>query len=1032
MESTAISTDELLLVRWRVLALCQFLAGGGGGDDIERLSSGALESFARDGPAPAVIQDLGAAFGALRLDAGGGSGSVLPQVTPQKRYEVRNRLEAFEMLGTGAVEQALMRLPSVRDRFRSGTSRVVVPGVPHRLELVAALLEDVGRPLAQRQRAAAAILYVDEQRDAIPDGLGAIGLLDDDYALQLTLEQLDDDQRDEQAHWTERISSLWDDLPFLRGVRLRRNGDPIATTWLDRISSFLCYNHALERSGDPLILVQPSVACSPVHTLVSLLGLLVLDGLTSSSSPFGSLRVGRVYEIDGQFRVRYGGVLEGPPAPGWLRLEFRDQTRYTPPALAARMVASDGRLSSGRSFSHYDSEPIQKFFEWDEAIGTASLGSRILLVTSRERAMELLAGITSNGVSLLNDRLVRFVSAQPTEELARSGLILVTPTLERVRTVLSEPVKAHAIVVDGYQRLRRGRYALPFLQMQSPAPPIIVWSTRGYFPEHMPSWFPEHRTLHVDPDDLPSILELDDSPDGDEAPGRASLRQAANAGKPEAILVTTPEEERHLLALINELFDSIGASSLPGYWRYRLFSAMTTLRALISATPAQWPEILSYASKAKDAIEQEWIKLRPVRTQSFVPLRHRLDDIVGKIQLVPSNLNSKASALVELLGDERNGTGWRLVCDRPEQVRVSGRMLRAESIQAVKPTRVRDLGVCQDCLVVGWRNLSLGRRLQAHTPRRLVALVDETEARKWSRLTARGRQLEGKSVLDALGSRDRSRPAPAAPDRSPEAEHPEDERGWSDLRLERTPGLAQVGCSVIWLADESEGKVLPRRSRVLVQAGDDIREVSADRIVAGDRVVLGTGRERWSPAAEFTQAVVEALEASRPELIDDAREWRRALTVLVETRRWSTAQLRVRLGQAGVNRTIQTLEGWLRLDHADPIGPQHLARELEAMWPIIGAYSRRARSQVEEACQRLRSLRWEAGRALLRLWRGRSVNLGLEGTHLEEIVERLQESVQAYEVEEVRLGAVPAGLLGCWVDDEFAELYCRDPSGEPE
>ena len=1029
LERTGTPTDELLLVRWRVLALCQFLVGGGGAETIERLSSRALESFVREGPGPTVIRDLGMAFEAIRSHAGGGSDSVLPQVTPQKRNEVRRRLEGFEMLGEAAVEEALLRLPGLRERFRTTAAKLVVPGVPHRLELVASLLEDAGGPLAQRQRAAAAILYVDEQRDAIPDGLGAIGLMDDDYALQLTLAEVDEDRREEGTHWTERISALWDDLPFLRGVRLRRGGDPIATTWLDRISSFLCYSHALEGARHPLILVQPSVACSPVHALVSLLGLLVLDGLTSSPSPFGSLRVGQVYEVDGRFRVRYGGVLKGPPAPGWLRLEFRDHARYTPPGLAARMVASDERsLSSGRSFRHDDSEPLQQFFEWDEAIGTASLKSRILLVTSRERAIELLGGITSNGVPLLSDGLVRFASAQPTEDLARGGLILVTPTLERTRTVLTEPLTAHAVVVDGYHRLRRGRYALPFLQMQSPAPPIIVWSTRGYFPEHIPSWFPEHCTLHVDQDDLPSILELDDSPDGDEAPGRDSLRQAANAGGPEMILVVTPEEERHLLTLIDELLGGIRASSLPNYWRYRLLSAVTTLRALVSATPAQWADIRSYASSSRDIIEQEWDKLRPASTQSFVPLRRLYEDIVRKIGLVPSRLNSKGSALVDLLGDPRNGADWRFVCDRPEQVGAAGRMLRAESIQEVKATRIRDLGVCQDCLVVGWRNLSLGRRLQAHTPRRLVALVDETEAKRWSRLSARGRRLEKKSVLDALGSRDQSRPPSVTRDRSPETEPFEDELGRVRRRLDSTPGEARVGCSVIWLADESDGKVLSRYSRVLVQTGDEIREVPAARIVAGDRVVLGTGRERWSPAAEFTQAVVEAVEASRPDLIDDAREWRRALGVLCETYGWSTAQLRIRLAQAGVKRTLPTLEGWLRLDQAHPIGPQHLSQELEAMWPLIGAYTRRARSRVEEACQHLRSLRWDAGRALLRAWEGEKVDLGLEGTHLEEIVERLHESVHAYEVEEVRLGSVPAAMLGWWVDGELAELYCPDPS----
>ena len=1030
LERTGTATDELMLARWRVLALCQYLVGGGGVDEIERVSSRALESFARDGPVPSTTQALRAAFKAITSGAGEGSDSILPQVTPQKRDEVRRKLASFETLGAAAIEQALSRLPSLRDRFRSRAARPVVPGIRHRLELVASLLEDAGRPLEERQRAAAAVLYVDEQRDVIPDTLGAIGLLDDDYALQLTLATVDEHQAGEQAHWTERISALWDDLPFLRGVRLRRDGDPIVTTWLDRISSFLCYTHALEGVGHPLILVQPSVACSPVHSLVSLIGLLVLDGLTSSPSLLGSLRVGQVYEIDGQFRVRYGGVLEGPPAPGWLRLEFRDLTRYEPPGLAVRMVASGARrLSSGRRFRRDDSEPIQNFFAWDEAIGTGSLGSRILLVTSRERAMELLGGVTSNGVSLLDDGLVRFVGTQPTEDLVRGGLILVTPTLERARTVLREPMTAHAIVVDGYQRLHRGRHALPFLLMRSPPPQIIVWSTRGYFPERIPGWLPEHRTVHVDPDDLPYILELDDGPDGEEAPCRTSLWQAATTGGPETILVATPEDERHLVTLIDELLDAIGASSLPDYWRYQLLSAGTTLRALVAATPARWADIQAYAISSSEAFEQEWDKLRLTRTEAFAPLARLHQDVGTKIQRVPSELNSKASALLELLGDERNGHDWRLVCDRPEQVGVAARMLRAESIQRVKPTRVRDLEVCQDCLVVGWRTASLGRRLEAHTPRRLVALVDETEARKWSQLVARRGPHEGKSVLDAVGGREPSRPPRVSPRRVPEPERPEDEVGWRSGRREELPEKRLEPCAVIWLAGESEGKVLSRHSRVLVETGDDIREVPANRITAGDRVVLGTGKERWSPAAEFTQAVVEAMEASHPDLIHDAREWRRALSLLGKTHGWSNDWLRIRLEQAGVKRTIQTLEGWLRLDQAHPIGPQHLSRELEAMWPLIGAHSRRTRSQVEEACQRIRSLQWEAGRALLKLWGGRRVDLGLDESQLEALVERLHEAVNAYEVEEVRLGAVPSAMLGWWVDPELAELYCTDRDG---
>src|SRR5258707_1333616 len=74
-------------------------------------------------------------------------------------------------------------------------------------------------------------------------------------------------------HWSEKISSLWDELPFLRGVNLKRRDQPVSVSWLDRVNSFVSYAHVLKAATPTLVLLQPSVANSPLHPIVSLVGL---------------------------------------------------------------------------------------------------------------------------------------------------------------------------------------------------------------------------------------------------------------------------------------------------------------------------------------------------------------------------------------------------------------------------------------------------------------------------------------------------------------------------------------------------------------------------------------------------------------------------------------------------------------------------------------------------------------------------------------------------------------------------------------
>ena len=1040
LASTSTATDQLLLMRWGVLALCQFLAGGGQGE-AEELSVRALDLFIREGvgrTTDAALRDAGSAVARAAKTLGG---SVLPQITPAKQHEVRERLKTYEALGSRGVEKADALLSSLRDRLQRAPAGVVLAGTRYRLELVAALVTDSGRPTAERQRAAAAVLYLDELHDALPDTLLHVGLLDDDFALRLVLEETDKYTEAERLHWAERITALWDDLPFLRGVRLQREAGPVATTWLDRINSYVSYSHALIGAKSPLVLVQPSISCSPLHSIVSLIGLLVLEGLTSSRDQMASLERGRVYSIDGQFYARYEGVLGDQPAPGWLRLRFSNGVvSYCPPSMADRMMAVAERpLSSSKAFTAQrlvdDAEPIQKFFDWDEAIGAASLSSRVLLVTSRRRATELLGGIRSNGVSLVDDGLVRFVGMNPSADVVRSGLVLVIPTLAVAQHLLVQGIAAKAIVIDGYERLYRGRHDLPFLQMSESPPSVIAWSATGYCPDEPLGWLPEHRRLQVAPNDLLHMLELDGDLDDDAAPSRASLWEAATTSGAQTVHVPRTAHERAVLDSIEILMGFVRSSGdLPNYWRYQLLSSAATLRTLVAATPACWSDIQELASNWRNVFGEQWGDLRQGAAMRLAPLAQAVYATLAEVARPAPRQNSKGDALLAFLSSSEED-GWCVVCDRADQLRVAGRFLRRRGIQGAEPVLLRDLGVCKACIVTGWRSVFFGRRLAAHTPRRLAALVDEGEAKRWEHLHAQPCSPDGESLLEAVGH---VRPANVEAPVPSQADPADDQLGWLDDGQSESLDGSRVPCMFVWFTDEREGRVLARDSPVLVAVGEQAREKPAHCIVAEDRIILGAGAGRWSPAEEFTESVIEVIKISSTELVRDVREWRRALKQLQGDRNWSTEELRDRLAAIGVQRELQTLDGWLHLERASPIGPQYLRKELGAMWPLLDGYTDRAVDDVAHACERLRSARLAAGRALLRLWKGRTVDLGVDEAFLEDLVERLRQEVQVYEVDVVGFGEVPKAMIGWWVTPELAERYerrnqaLREPLGEPE
>lgn len=1023
LSNTPSATDHLMLTRWRVLSMCQYLLGGLS-QELEQACSIALDIFATHGVGAECDSALASA-GAVIRRIEGAAHTVLPSISGEKRNAVSEQLDTLAAEGGTTVERALRILSAVRDRMNATVHIASLPGIRHRLELVAGILVDSGRSEAERARAAAAILYVDEVRDVIPDTLGVIGMVDDDYALRVVLEDVAGDHKGAFLHWSERISSLWDELPFLQGVKLQRGDKPVPVTWLDRVNSYVSYGHVIGAEESTLVLLQPSISCSPLHAMVSLIGLLALDAVTSFQSNSHALRAGQTYELD-NFVVRFEGFA-GAPTPGWLRLQLSDGVVYQVPSVADRMVPiAPRRLSRARDFSSRPktlvADPIQRFFGWDATISPTLISNRLVLVASRQRALDLLDGVQSNGVHLLDHGLVRFVAAAPDGLPETHGtLVLVVPSLSTVRLLLDRGVGVQAVLVDGYERLHRGRHEVPFLLNRSNPPPIISWSPTGYYPTVTPAWLPSHKRLEVSPDDLVGILDLDDQRHELE---HASLWEAATGLSVRARATPLSPAEVGVVDAIDSYLRAVAASqTLPEYWQYYLTRLGRTLRLLVTATPAQWSEIKRYAATWSSSVDEKWSSLRPSAIAAVKPLRDAEQCVIKLLDEIPDVFNSRATGLAAFLTtDPIDSAPQRsLVCEHAEQATVAASAIRALELTAVEAVVLRELPVCKPCVVAGWVSISFARRLWAHTPQAIVAVVDDDDRRRWERAAEAQRQPAGQSLLGAVRGPGSSLSAASL---FPIPPHDESANEEVDAPWGTVDGAS---CVFLWLTGEPEAKVLAPDAFVVVVDGDIVHERIAARLRPDDRIILGLGSSRWSPAEDFTEAVIAAVESSRPELVKVAKEWRRALRQFFEAQRLSHSQLQARLAAVAITREQQTIEGWLDLDRAPPIAPRGGRNELAALWPLVEQYAKYTLNDVAAACAELRELRVASGRALLQRWKGEKLELEINAAWLNRIVEHLRSAVQIYEVEAVTFGQVPKAMLGWWMTSTLTGRFESQP-----
>jgi hypothetical protein len=1009
------STDYLMLMKWRLLSAAQYLLGSAQ-TEVVQASQIAIETFLSYGPGTSTDKALGELDKAVTENEGRPP-SVLPFISSQKRIAVSNALKSIEALGPNVVNRALAALPRARERLAQEKALAsVLPGIKYRFELIAAIVEDPLCNESERIKAAAAVLYFQKLDDEIPDVTGFAGVLDDDYALRLTLDAVGRSKQGAQLHWSEKVCSLWYEMPFLVGQNLQRRTNALAISWLDRLNSYVSCAQAFQSKSSMLILLQPAISCSPVHSLMSLLGIIVLDAITSSQNRVQALRIGQTYEIDGKYWVRFGGVSDAPTTPGWLKLHVRaNGVVYQPPSLVDRMVpVAERRLSSGQELSARNRmegpDVLQRFFNWSAPIGQALIGSQLVLVASRDRARQLLDGLQSNGVELLRHGFVRFLETAPTDIEAWGTLIFVVPNLNVARLLLQKGVRVQIVFVDGYDKLERGRHDLPFILNRSKPPSLICWSASGYFPRSDPGWLPAHVCLELGGADLADIVELE----GDQA-GKLALSQAFNTSILHTQVSPTPDVERGIEAAIDAYRHQISTSSeLPEIMRYQLRAGALNLRVLALATPALWQDVRLHASRWSLGVEASWANLRGHVLDGLTDLRAAHMRLSNLVQQLPDGPNSRAVALLRLSQEiDMEGQGLHYVCEDQMQLPLVGAVAQMADRVVIHPTVLKSLPVSKNCVVAGWLGTAFGRKLWAHAPRAVHALVDSDDKARWVGLATSEQSKGGRQSVIEFAKGVAAKPAPANVNIVTTTD------GQKDDESSKWRAVASTPCAFLWLVGESQAKIVPRDARLFVQQGELIREREAVRLSPNDRVILGAGNGRWSPTDEFTDVLVEAVEASHPEIVKVAKEWRRAIHKFRDARGLTTSQLRSVLGNAGVAREAQTLDGWLELDRASPIAPRGV-KTLQLLAPLVADHSDYGFANIAEACRRLKKLRLTAGRALLMAWKGGAPVTGEIGDDwIEGLLDRLRREVQVYEVEAVTLGDVPTSMLGWWLPTEI-------------
>lgn len=286
------------------------------------------------------------------------------------------RLNAEEQAKAEAIFLQLLDNPDDNDEVLAELAGIALGKLGHLLEsglfrrlrlnvaFLSHTLSDTKRPVDHRQIARAALHYVAEERDAIPDSLGLVGFLDDYFIADLAVDLIDPGQ----SPWMNLIDAVVGAWPFLNMVSF---GDSQMGT---SASEFLMVNAALtcpvvrgSESNQLTHLVVPRTGPIPLLLgfFASLGELFAARGRGSSTMSF---EVGQKVLLDGKggaYTFEGRQIIDGQMkfGVGKLRKERREMLRsiqWMPIEELYRLVPADpSRSVRGRlAVSDRRSEPL--------------------------------------------------------------------------------------------------------------------------------------------------------------------------------------------------------------------------------------------------------------------------------------------------------------------------------------------------------------------------------------------------------------------------------------------------------------------------------------------------------------------------------------------------------------------------------------------------------------------------------------------------------------------------------------------------
>jgi len=389
-----------------------------------------------------------------------------PQLSPAERAEAEKLFTDLFGVVTGSDEELIGNAAAAVASLGAIAESGVFVRFARNVRFLSDVLSDPARKAVDREIARAALLYVVRTDDAIPDDLGLVGYLDDNFIAEFAVRLIDPNQNP----WLELLDSTLAAWPFLGAIHFEEGGTGCPA------SEFMLVNAALAcpqlrhaEKGKYTTLIVPRVG--PIPFLVGFLSALgLVHEALQNGSDQRSFRAGQKVRVDyDAVRVFHGYRTENGRQEFGLELHRKEKgltlkrIDWWPISELKRLVpAESGRMTRGRTSRNMKAnEAILGALEFvfSSAPGTAQPEKQVILAAQLSTSRDL-----AESLMLFGQRLS---DALPTGHLNLLGeverwsprfgtqapVLLVVPDLDRVVEYAEEhSAQIGMVIVDGTGR----------------------------------------------------------------------------------------------------------------------------------------------------------------------------------------------------------------------------------------------------------------------------------------------------------------------------------------------------------------------------------------------------------------------------------------------------------------------------------------------------------------------------------------------------------------------------------------------------